>query len=337
MDRKIKISTVIPVYKGEVYLEKLVMALLSVRDKWSNSDTPIELVEAIFVNDSAVDTSSIILQRLQQKFSWIQLITLSKNYGQHPATVAGILHSSGDWVFTIDEDLQHDPQYFDLLLEHAVKHEADVVYAKPESTVHQSAMRDLTSRTYKYFLSKITANPHISSFNSYRLIRGAIARSSASVCSHATYFDIALCWFTDRFATLSIPLKDHRYIESKMSGYTIMKLLSHARRLLISAPAKILRVGALAGIFALISSLIYGAFIFYKVIFDPSAIEAKGWTSTILTILFLGGLCSLLLGVIIEYITNILLHSQGKPSFFVIDRSSDTLIRTYYEIKGKIL
>jgi len=331
MDKRIKISTVIPVYKGELYLEKLVMALLQVKTKWATSNTPLELIESIFVNDSAVDGSYEILKRLQKKYDWINLITLSRNYGQHPATVAGILHSSGDWVFTIDEDLQHDPRYFDLLLEHAVKQGADVVYARPEGPIHESVIRDMTSYTYKLILSKITANPHISSFNSYRLMRGAIARSAASVCSHETYFDIALSWFTDRIYSRDVPLKDFRYIETKKSGYTIMKLFSHARRLVISSPVKILRFGTLAGILALITSIFYGGVILFNKIVAPSSIQVRGWTSTILCLLFLGGLCAFLLGVMIEYTTNMLLHSQGKPSFFVVDRSSDALIRKYYE------
>lgn len=335
MVQTIKISTVTPVYSGEAYLEKLVLELVRVREKWNNSNIPFELIESIFVNDSAIDRSYEILRSFQKRYEWIQVITLSRNYGQHPATVAGILHSCGDWVFTIDEDLQHDPKYFDLLLEYAVTHELDVVYAKPEGSVHQSALRDQSSRLYKRFMSKITANPHISSFNSYRLVRGAIARSSASVCSHETFFDIALCWFTDRLDSLSIPLKDQRFIETKRSGYNLRKLLSHARSLMISAPSKILRTGALIGILALVGSMFYGGLIFYNKITHPASIQVRGWTSTILSILFFGGLCAFLLGVVLEYITNILLHSHGKPPFFVVDRSSDALIRDYFESERK--
>lgn len=336
MVQRIKISTVTPVYNGEPYLEKLVLELVRVKEKWKNSNIPLELVESIFVDDSAIDSSYEILGSLQKKYDWIQIITLSRNYGQHPATIAGILHSCGDWVFTIDEDLQHHPKYFDLLLEHAVTHELDVVYAKPEGSVHQSVLRDKCSRLYKRILSKITDNPHISLFNSYRLIRGGIARSSASICSHETYFDIALCWFTDRLDSLSIPLKDQRFIETKKSGYNIKKLLSHARRLMISAPAKILRTGALVGILALVGSMVYGGSVLYNKLVHPTSIEIRGWTSTILSILFLGGLCALLLGVVLEYITNMLLHSHGKPPFFVVDRSSDALIRDYFKSeKGK--
>jgi len=335
MLQKIKISTITPVYNGEAYLEKLVLELVSIREKWSDSNIPLELVESIFVDDSAIDNSYKILRSLQKRYDWIQVITLSRNYGQHPATVAGILHSCGDWVFTIDEDLQHDPKYFDLLLAHAVTHELDVVYAKPEGSVHQSVLRDQSSRLYKRFLSKITANPYISSFNSYRLIRGAIARSSASICSHETYFDMALCWFTDRLDSLSIPLKDQRFIETKRSGYNLRRLLSHSRWLMISAPLKILRTSSLIGILALIGSVFYGGLIFYNKLTDPASIPIRGWTSTILSILFLGGLCAFLLGVVLEYLTNILLHTHGKPTFFVVDRSSDALIRDYFESEKK--
>lgn len=289
------------------------------------------MVESIFVNDSSIDDSLDVLRSLQAEHEWIQVITLAKNYGQHSATVAGILYSCGDWVFTIDEDLQHEPKFFYPLLQHAVIHALDVVYAKPQESVHQSVWRDLSSTLYKKFLSTITANPHIPSFNSFRLIRGAVARSAASVCSHETYFDIALCWFTDRVGTKIVPMKDLRYIHTKKSGYTLHKLLSHARRMIVTSPVKVLRTGALIGMLANALSVILGGVIFAMKLINPDSILVPGWTSTFLSVLFFGGLISFLLGVNLEYVTTILLHSQGKPPFFVIDRSLDDAAREYFE------
>ncbi len=327
----ISISTVTPVYSGQVYLQGLVEALARVREEWRANGLPIDLVESIFVNDSAIDDSLSVLLALQEKFDWIQIVTLSNNFGQHSATVAGILHSCGDWVISIDEDLQHDPKYFVRLFERAVTDGSDVVYAKPESRVHQSFWRDQGSIQYKKILSILTANPHIPSFNSYRLMRGSIARAVASVCSHETYFDIALCWFTGRIGTITLPLHDRRYAITKKSGYSLKRLLSHARRMVISSPGKVLRAGALVGILATMCSLLFGTVTLVRKIIAPDSIQVQGWTSTFLIVIFFGGLTTFLIGVMMEYITNMLLHAQGKPAFYVVDRSSDARISSWFK------
>lgn len=133
-----------------------------------------------------------MIDKLSEAYNWIEAIHLSRNYGQHAATIAGILHTSGDWVVTLDEDLQHPPENIVDLLRAAIEEGKDIIYAQPQAAVHESKYRDFGSRGYKNFIKFLTGNPYIQSVNSFRLIRGAVARSASSVCSHQTYFDIAL-------------------------------------------------------------------------------------------------------------------------------------------------
>ena len=186
MMRVVNISTVTPVYAGRDYLEALAGELAKVRDEWVAQACPFRLAESIFVNDGAVDDSGKILERLAQQYSWIKVVNNSRNFGQHPATIAGILYSSGDWIITLDEDLQHEPKYFTQMIQIATGTQSDIVYANPETRVHQSFLRDLGSHGFKWLMKLLTANPNIKYFNSYRLIRGSVGRAAASVCSHET-------------------------------------------------------------------------------------------------------------------------------------------------------
>jgi glycosyltransferase involved in cell wall biosynthesis len=330
MEQKIRISTVTPVYAGEDYLEQLIEKLEELKVRWNEEDVPLELIESIFVNDASRDGSLDILYKMQKEKNWIKLVNLSRNYGQHPATVAGVLHSSGDWVVTLDEDLQHDPSHIEQMLKTAILNEQDVVYAKPEEAVHKKLIRDFSSKAFKAIVAKISNNHHIRKFNSYRLIRGTIARASASVCSHGTYYDMALCWFTDRLTAIQLPLIDKRYIETGKSGYTLKSLISHARRMLINSETKIIRTGAAIGFVALILVISIGGKVLYDKLFSPEMISVPGWTSLLLSILFFGGLISVLLGVLLEFMSVILLHIQGKPAFFVVDRRIDEILMKYF-------
>ncbi len=327
---KISLSTVTPVYAGHEYLQLLVGRLAELRKKWADSGYPVDLTNAVFVNDDSRDDSLELLYRLQQKHSWITIVNLSRNFGQHQATVAGLLHTASDWVVTLDEDLQHNPDFIETLLETTIARGMDICYANPEKPVHQSWLRDRGSRVWKATVALLTGNWHVREFNSFRLMRGNLARAAASVCSHGTYFDIALCWFSDRITVLKLPLKDERFIEGKTSGYTLRKLFSHARRLIISSETKVLRIGAVIGLLAIAASTILGSKILLDKLLVPESILVQGWTSLILTVLFFSGLITVLLGVILEYLSVILLHTQGKPTFFEVDRRGDQLLRHYY-------
>lgn len=327
----INISVVVPVFAGEEYLEKLADKLEKVRVYWEEGNFPIRLSEAIFVDDCSIDNSPLIIDGLEKKYGWFVALHLSRNSGQHPATIAGILHSSGDWVVSLDEDLQHPPESIEGLLRHAARYEFDVVYAEPNTMVHESRARDATSRTYKRLVEWLTGNPHIRKANSFRLIRGSIARAAASACSHDTYLDVALAWFTQRFGSLPMTLKDQRYIKKGESGYNFRSLISHARRLLVSSHLKVLRGGAFAGVIAVVMSVFGGIGLLLLKLIAPESIQVQGWTSLVLLILFFGGLLLFLVGVALEYLSFLVQKAHGRPVFFTIDRSADAELRGFFD------
>lgn len=327
---RINLSIVIPVYSGEDYLESLIFQLDALRSRWIENNAPVCLSEAIFVDDAAIDNSLGVLSSLSEKYPWMTILSLSRNFGQHPATEAGILYTSGDWVATLDEDLQHPPSLIEALLIKAVTEQCDIVYANPEHAVHQNLIRDWGSRYYKRMIARLTGIKTIPLINSFRLIRGTIARAAASVCSHDTYLDIALTWFTERIGFVRADFTDQRLISSGKSGYNLRKLLSHARRMVLSTQTKALRIGGFLGIFTFLMSLSYGSYVVLNFFFKWTLIDTKGWASTVVISSFLGGVSLLLISIVIEYMSIILLHTQGKPTFFVVDRSSDKLLLNYF-------
>jgi glycosyltransferase involved in cell wall biosynthesis len=331
----ISVSLVVPVYSGEAYLRRLVDAAESLRRHWLAEGAPINLAELILVDDCAIDGSPALLDDLAKEKSWVVVLHLARNFGQHPATAAGILRSSGDWVVTLDEDLQHPPPKISDLLRKAVEKRSDTVYGSAEGHVHDSFVRDFGSRTYKRLLVLVTGSQSIRYVSSFRLMRGAVARAAAAVCTPDTYFDVAVTWFTQRIDFLLMPLKDERYITMSESGYKLRSLLSHARRLLFSSNIKILRVVTLLGIVIAIGSMLGGIFLILYKLIVPNAIPVVGWTSIMLTIGFLSGAIIFMLGMLLEYTSIIVQRALGRPLFFVIDRASDTVLIEYFRTQPK--
>lgn len=324
---KQSISTITPVYNGSAYLEQLVQHLDELKSNIEKSYNNLELVECIFVVDECIDNSLEVLQRLSHTYDWVHIIEHSRNFGQHPATITGILHSSGDWVCTLDEDLQHKPKYILDMLKSLVSDSYDVCYAKSKSKIHSSFLRDQFSRFFKSSVALLINNKYVRDFSSFRCMRGSIARGAAASSSMETYFDISLSWFTQRITTCEVDLHDERNSTNQgKSGYSFFGLVRHSKRLIFSSNFKFLRLITILGILSFSFSLIYSSFVLYRFFFSE-AIAIKGWPSTIISIYFFGGLTCLFLGIIMELLSEMLLKSKGKPAFFVVDRSKDYLIK----------
>lgn len=324
------LTTVTPVYSGARYLPELVEALARVRTDWELTKFPVRIQEAIFVTDDPIDSSVEVLLELERQHPWVRVVQLSRNFGQHAATVAGILQSTGDWVATLDEDLQHHPRFLVQLLREAVAGSFDIVYAHPTQGVHQSIFRDYSSRTYKRLLAFLSGDQNITQINSYRLLRGGLARAAAAICSHQTFFDIALFWFSKRVGSVRLHLIDKRYLEEKRSGYGFMKLLSHARRMMVTAQSKSIRAGGLVGLAALCTGVVLGLKAIGEKLFFPEKVPVAGWTSLFVAGTFLGGTIAFLVGIALEYLGVLVLSAQGKPVFYVIDRAADATVRDHF-------
>ncbi|MBN8943040.1 MAG: glycosyltransferase [Rhizobiales bacterium] len=326
----ISLSVVVPIYSGEAYLRELVGQLAKVRADWRERGAPMDLAEVILVDDAAIDGSPALMDELSKEFGWVTAVHMMQNFGQHAATIAGVLHSSGDWVVTLDEDLQHPPGEIEGLLKHAVLERADIVYAKPTGAVHEARSRDWASRGFKRLMVFLTGNANVIHFNSFRLLRGPLARAASSVCGYETYFDVALSWFTKRVTFRSLELKDHRFIASGRSGYSFARLLTHARRLLISSQVKLVRLFGLVGMFIVVASTLGALALLMNKMLSPDSISVTGWTSLMLTIVFFGGLITFMLSLGLEYLSTLVLAAHGKPVFFSVDRSNDLTLVRYF-------
>jgi glycosyltransferase involved in cell wall biosynthesis len=282
------------------------------------------ITEAIFVLDEPVDRSTELLRELATAHSWVRLVELSRNYGQHSATIAGTLYSSGDWVVTLDEDLQHRPAQIETLLKAAVSEKADIVYASPSDSVHGGGYRDRLSRLTKYIIAKLSGNRFVQTFNSFRLIRGDIARAAASIGAQYTYFDVTLTWFTERIASVKMDISDDRYKSQKRSGYRLGTLVQHATNMILTSSFQMLRFTTVLSALSFLTAVVYSAWVLYSRFFADNPADVPGWTSLMIVILAFGSVSVFMLGLIVEFLHTSMLQLQGKPTFFVVNRASDS-------------
>lgn len=313
------LSTVTPVYAGFPYLERLVLELNELRIDLAGTKN-IRFKEAFFVIDGTSDGSYELLQKLSADYDWVRLVELSKNYGQHPATKAGVLLTDSDFVVTLDEDLQHRPLEVKKMLCCMVENKADIVYAHPIARIHKSYFRNFCSVAAKTILGYLAGNQSFTNFNSFRLMNGSIARSASSIKGVDVYFDIALSWFGGKITTVPIELVDIRINDGQLSNYSIRALFAHAKRMAISTNTKIPRFLAVLGFMSVSISTVLAVNIIYKKLFSDTLDQAAGWPSLSVMLLFFGGIITLMISFALEYISYITLTMMGKPNFSYIKR-----------------
>lgn len=324
------ISVVVPVYSGEDYLRSLWSELVELRQRLDDSAGPLALNEIVFVNDEARDGSAEILAEIEEADPSVTVVSMSRNFGQHGATIAGMLHTTGEWVVSLDEDLQHPPHLIPELISVAVQDELDVVYAYPSTRAH-SAFRDWASRTAKRSIAVMSGMKQLNLASSFRVMRGPIARAAGSTASHQTYLDTALAWFTSRATRALIDTTDPRAEQGDDSGYSLGRLFGHARRALTAGDMRILRLVGGIGLIGVAAAAVLGIRLLILWLTGNLDRDAIGWPSTFAALLFFGGVIATQVVVLTEYAISSALHLRGKPAYFAVDRSKDAELRRYFK------
>lgn len=312
------ISVIIPVYRGETTLAARVDELSRFRgETLTPHGVPFAIAELVLVHDNGPDESEQVIRELSRSEEWVRAVWLSKNYGQHAATLAGMASSVGDWVVTIDEDGQQDPADLGLLLDAALEAKAQVVYARPQNAPPHGLFRNSASKLSKSLAVRLSGKPHAADFNSYRLILGSVARGVAAYAGPGVYLDVALGWVAGRYATAPTTLRD----EDRGSGYSVRTLMSHFWRLVISSGTRVLRLVSIAGVILAAFGLLFALWIVVIKLFF--GIDSDGWASTVVILLFGCGAILFSLGVIAEYVGANVNMAMGKPAYFITTDPAD--------------
>jgi polyisoprenyl-phosphate glycosyltransferase len=317
-ESKQTVSIVVPVYQGELTLEPL---LAEIEPLTKVQSTPggvqFQVSEVLLVHDGAIDNSDTVMAALAAKFAFVSPIWLSRNFGQHPATLAGMASSNGDWVVSLDEDGQHDPRDIARLLDVAVKNNAQLVYAHPANQPPHGRIRNGLSVAAKWIFTNLLGHAHIGEFNSFRLIQGEIARGLAAYCGHGVYLDVALSWVVARGAHCPVLLRTER---GRPSAYSYRKLANHFWHLVLTSGTGPLRLVAYIGIGSVLLGMAVSAYSLWGKL--TGQVEVPGWASLVIVMSMFSGLILFSLGVLAEYLGIVVTMALGKPLYLITSRPS---------------
>jgi glycosyltransferase involved in cell wall biosynthesis len=314
------VSVVIPIYQAELQLPSVIADLVTFTE---HSVTPdgvrFRVAEVLLVHDCGPDDSARVLREMEAEYPFVRAIWLSRNFGQHAATLAGMSSSGGDWIVTMDEDGQHNPAYIGTMLDVALTQQASVVYARPTNQAPHGALRNGSSRWAKRLVTALSGGADASTFHSYRLILGEVGRSVAAYAGAGVYLDVALGWVAGGAASAPVELRDEG--EERRSGYSRRTLLSHFWRMVLTGGTRGLRLVSVLGVAFALLGLLLAAFVVYRQLVHPAPTE--GWTSLIVVILISTGAILFSLGVIAEYVGVAVNMAMGKPLYLITQDPAD--------------
>ncbi len=292
-----ELSVIVPVYRGETTLRPLLEELAPLLEP---SRTPagnvFRVIETLLVHDNGPDDSAAVIRELATTQPSVRPVWLSRNFGQHAATLAGIASSGGAWVVTMDEDGQHAPADIGLLLDTAIASKAQLVYGQHEGKAPHAWWRNVTSAIARR-LGRWMAGSDLQSFSSFRLILGTHARAVAAYCGPRIYLDSALRWAIGSAETCVVSTRPRWRSES---GYSLGRLLSHFWTLVLSSGTRPLRIVSFLGMACAATGFIGAIWIVFRQL--STDYIAPGWASMIVALLVMTGLILFALGVVAEYV-----------------------------------
>jgi polyisoprenyl-phosphate glycosyltransferase len=298
------ISIIIPAFNAGASISLLFKDLLKVFAKFST--------QIIIVNDCSTDTThEECLKLIKENDSELTYIKLSKNVGEHNAVMAGLKHSTGDWIIVMDDDFQNPPSEALKLLNYSLSNKFDVVYGnykKKKHNLFRNLMSKINDLTANYILNK----PKGLYLSSFKTINSKIVKKISNYNGPFPYIDGLIISLTSNISSIET---QHDERKSGKSGYSLLKLLKLYGNMATNFSTVPLHICSLMGLFVGTLSGIYAVIIIIQKIINPSM--ALGYASIFVAIMFFAGVQLIFMGLLGEYIGKVLKNVNKEPQYSI--------------------
>ena len=307
-----KISLVVPVYNEE---DAIPVFYRTVRGYQALSDYDIEI---IFINDGSRDKTAEIIQTLEDQDPLVTVVNFSRNFGKEPALFAGLEYASGDAVIPIDVDLQ-DPIEVVPQLVAAWQAGADMVLAKRVDRSTDGRLKRKTAEWFYKLHNKISTPKIEENVGDFRLMSREIVDNILMLPESNLFMKGILSWVGGNIAIVEYTRDKRVAGNSKFNGWKLWNLALEGFTSFSTVP---LRIWTYLGFAISLLSFAYGAYmVIDKLVWGN---EVKGYPSLLASVLFLGGVQLIGIGVLGEYIGRIYIETKGRPRYIAKKTINDS-------------
>lgn len=298
-----KLSFIIPVFRGEHTIQSLFKSIQSTCNKYKYN------FEVIFIWDCGPDNSWTSISKLKNEFpESVKAIRLSRNFGQHNAIICGFAHATGEFMVTMDEDLQHDPVDVKLLVEKQREKDYEVVYGCYSNPQH-AFFRNFISKIFRKILAIGITDLH-KDFSAFRLIKRDLALATLEMQNSYTFLDGYISWITNNVGSVNV---SHNSRFSGKSSYSMKKLINHSVNIFVTFSTIPIKLVTWLSLLFFVFTFGYAIYILLQKLIFNNLIP--GFASIIVLIGFSIGSILFGMSVIGEYIHRINLKTTRRPNF----------------------
>ena len=304
MDSTPQYSVVVPVYNSEKTLAEL---CTRVDATFMQMNTPYEI---ILVNDHSRDGSWNVIRQLKNKYNEkLTAVHLRGNFGQHKALLCGFQFARGEYIVTIDDDLQFFPEDIELLIKRVHETKSDLVYGTYMDERKHSPVRRWGSNFMGYVFEKFGNT--VGQGSSFKIIHRSVIDKIKDYNHSFTFVDEILSWHTTKIEWQQVR---HAARREGTSGYSVTKLVFLSLNLIFAyttIPLRFMTWFGLASFWVCLVLVIY--FIYMKITLG----SPLGFTALIVSIFMSTGLILFSLGIIGEYLNRLFALEHKKPPYLI--------------------
>ena len=306
----IELSVVVPVYNEEKNIEMLFNRI--------KENIPVSDWELIFVNDGSADNTLPLVIGLSHQYKQVKYIDFSRNFGHQHAISAGIENATGEYIVVMDGDGQDPPELIPELLEKA-KSGFEVVYAKRKKRQGEGFLKKFTAKAFYRILRNITSIEIPVDTGDFRIIHRKIQAILKQMPEQHKYIRGQISWigFNQTFIEYDRAERIHG-----TTKFTYKKMIQFALDGISSFSTWPLKIATLMGFGV---SFICFIVILYTVYQKLFGFTVTGWTSMQISILFLGGIQLIGIGILGEYLGRVNENVKNRPHYIVKDSNIESL------------
>jgi len=299
-----KISIIIPCYNEEGNVELLYKKI--------KETLPENTIEFVFVDDNSNDNTLNILEELSLIDSNVKYLSFSRNFGHQNALRAGLEYSTGDCVISMDADLQHPPELLQEMID-KWNEGYDIVYTVRKDIENVSKFKKVTASVFYNLINNLSDIEIKQGAADFRLIDKKIVRILVdNITEYHLFIRGIISWIGFKQTYIEyVPNK--RF--SGTTKYSLSKMINFAIDGITSFSIRPLKLAILLGLLISFLSAIYGVYAVVMAVFTDETL--KGWASVLVSILFVGGINMILIGIVGEYIGKIYIQSKNRPYFLI--------------------
>jgi dolichol-phosphate mannosyltransferase len=299
------LTVVIPMYDEQDVLPLMIARLRPVLDTIGGS------YEVIAVDDGSRDLTPALLHKVAREWPQLRVIRLRANAGHQAAISAGLARSRGDYVVTIDADLQDPPEVIAEMLDIARREAVDVVYGVRNDRSTDTAFKRLSAHAFYSLMRRVSRTNAASHAGDFRLMSRATVDAVNTLPEHNRVLRLVV-------PALAFPSASVGYArEPRPAGsskYPFLKMLAFSVDALTGFSTAPLRLATVMGLGGALLAFLFGAYVVVTALLGHTV---AGWASTVLVVVTMGAVQLLCLGLLGEYIGRMYTHMQGRPSYFI--------------------